>query len=141
MRTETGGVPPVAFDLRKIVIARNVGSLAACRDRRRRRQRPVAVDDEPRIRLRDHRRIENRGEVRSDTARADVPGDVPCELGVVKTERSERTRNSPAGMVANQHERPSAVFAFDAECRRLVIREQSPEFRFDAFFDAIHECD
>ena len=65
-------------------------------------RRPVAVDHEPRVALRDQMRAEQVGELRGDAGDADVPGDVPDELAFGQAEIAERGGNQPAVVVAGE---------------------------------------
>ena len=82
-----GGIAGEAF------IAGNDGRFADARDRTCGVRRPVAVDHQPRIALRDQMRIEMFRQRVGDAGNADVPGDMPCQLVLRQAEIAE-----PRGM-------------------------------------------
>ena len=90
---------------RQAAIARDRRRLAHRDDRGRRLDRPVAVDRQPRIGLQDEERVEPVGQRPGQAFGADVPGDVPPELGGGQAEIAKAARQPPAGMIAGEKER------------------------------------
>jgi len=86
---------PVAFV--QAGITRDRGEFADVRDRGRRIQRAVAVDDEARIILLDQRRAKRVRQKPAETGNADIPGDVPLAFRLGKPKRpSARGMRLPA---------------------------------------------
>jgi hypothetical protein len=61
-------------------------------DRCRRVERPIAIDRQARVRLRDQKRVEQCCEPARDAEHTDVPRDVALELRIGQAERAERAR-------------------------------------------------
>ncbi|MNT64316.1 hypothetical protein D3C72_2022070 [compost metagenome] len=86
-------------------IARHHGVVADLGDQRGRKQRAVAVDQQPRIGLLDCPRIQTLGQCTGGAADADVPADMPVQFGLRQTKIGQRTRHLLAGMIGQQQER------------------------------------
>src|SRR6202035_2067530 len=69
----------------------------------------VAVDHQPRVILCDQWRIQIGGYTLSHRQRSDVPGDMPPEIRLRKTQRCQALRDAPAGMIDGNHEGRPAV--------------------------------
>src|SRR5258705_4796357 len=69
----------------------------------------VAVDHQPRVILCNQWRIQSGGHALSHGQRADVPGDMPLEIRLRKTQRCQALRDAPAGMIDGNHEGRPAV--------------------------------
>ena len=125
IRPEQRRDPCLARRRRDPLVARDRGRIADRRDRRRRVGRPVAVDHEPRIALRDQRRLEGRGEAAGDRLDPDVVGDVALEVLGCQAEVAERARHPAPGVIAGEHERRAAVRPLDMDGLRLIGLEQA----------------
>ena len=117
--------PGLARRRRDALVARDRGRIADRRDRRRHVGRPVAVDHEPRIALRDQRRLERRGQPAGDRLDPDVVGDVALEVLGCQAEVAERARHPAPGVIAGEHERRAAVRPLDVDGLRLIGLEQA----------------
>ena len=93
---------------RQSLIAGNGGGFADQRDRACDMRRPVAVDHQPRIALRDQMGVELLRQLLGDAGNADIPRDVPRQLCLGQAEIAEDGRNQPAVMVAGEQERRAA---------------------------------
>ena len=91
--------------LRETLIAGNRRRLADRRDRACGRQRPVTVDHEPRIALRDQTRAERVRHRFGDAGDADVVGDVAAAFVLVDAEIAQRARNPATVVIAGEKER------------------------------------
>ena len=115
-------------------VAGNIGQLAARDDRAGDIERPIAVDDEPRIRLLDEEGVELLRQLRRNARRTDVPRDMPFAFRGGNAEIAERARNALAGVIADQHERRWRIFARERKRRRFVRREQPIHCRAASMF-------
>ena len=97
--------PRLGLIARQTLITLDGGRLADARDRAWRRRRPVAVDHQPRVALRDQMRIELLCERLGHAGNADVPGDMPRQFVFRQAEIAEHARDQPAVMIASQQER------------------------------------
>jgi hypothetical protein len=93
--------------------------LAGFRDRRLRARRAIAVDDETRIVLLNHRGIERVRYDVADRTTANVPGDVAFAFGFRNPEPTEDARNGIARVISDNQERRSAVFILHGDRCRL----------------------
>jgi len=95
--------------LRQSLIARDRRRLADRRDRACGFERPVAVDHEARIALRDQMCAERVGHRFGHAGDADVVSDVARAFAFVDAEVAQRARNHPAVVIAGEEERRSAA--------------------------------
>ncbi len=86
-------------------VARHGGAVADRGHRVGRGGVAVAVDHQPRVALMDERRVERARERLAERGHADVPADVPRQLGVGQAEPGQRARHPPPAMVADQQQR------------------------------------
>jgi hypothetical protein len=98
--------------------------LADARDRAWRAGWPVAVDHQPRIALRDQVSVELFRQRIGHAGDADIPGDVPGELGFRQPEVAEPARQHPAVMIAGQKERRAAGGIILVNRRCVLASEQ-----------------
>ena len=109
---------------RDAVIAGNHGGLADARDRAGRLRRPVAVDHQPRIALRDQMRVELLRQRIRHAGNADIPGDMPRQLALREPEIAETARDQPAVVVASQKERRAPGRVNFQNRRKILLIEQ-----------------
>src|ERR1700730_9347571 len=102
-------VPRLYRVARQAFVAGNQGRFADARDRTWRARRTIAVDHQPRIALRDQMRVEMFRQRLGDAGNADIPGDMPRQLGCRQPEIAERARDLPAVMIRCQQERRAAL--------------------------------
>src|SRR6202035_4950575 len=102
---EDGAAARLGRLAREIFVAGADGGLAEARDRAWRLRRAVAVDQQPRIALRDQMRAEMSGQRLRDAGDADVPGDVTRQLAFRQAEIAEPARDRLAIMIRCQQER------------------------------------
>src|SRR5260370_39050529 len=88
----------------------------------------VAVDHQPRVILCDQWRIQSGGPALSHGQRADVPGDMPLEIRLCKTQRCKALRDTPAGMIDGNHEGRPAVPPAGKNRGWLVRGQQLPRY-------------
>ena len=108
-----------------VQIAWNDHPLADLRDRGRHPGVPIAIDHQPRIVLRDQRRIERLGHAARQPERSDIPGDVPVQFGRRQSQISKAPRNPRAGMIDHDDEIRPAVPALLEHGGRLVGGQES----------------
>jgi hypothetical protein len=87
------------------LIAGNGRGLADQRDRACHLRRPVAVDHEPRVALRNEMRAERLRQRLCDAGDPDVEGDVAREFFFRQPEMPKHPRDQPAIMIAGEEER------------------------------------
>jgi len=80
----------------------------------------IAIDHQPRIVLCDQRRIECPYDQVSDSQGADVPIDVPLELGRWQSQISKTLGEAPAGVIDHDHEYGSPVSSLLKDRVRLA---------------------
>src|ERR1700744_5585693 len=108
---------------RQSLVAGYDRGFAEQRDRACGPRRAVAVDDEPRIALRDQMRAEHGREPLGDPGDADVPGDVPYELALGPAEIAEPFGDQAAIMIAGKQERRVSARVL-LEYRRYVVNAE-----------------
>ena len=106
-------------------IARNFRRLADQRDRAGAVERPVAVDHEARIALRDQMHVHFTGKPGRDLGNADVPCDVPLQFAGMDAEIAERAGDQAAIMIAGEEERRAAAGIFLKDRRNFVVLKES----------------
>ena len=121
---EDRGSPRADLRCAQSQVARNAGPLTQRRNRAGNVRIAVAVDHEPRIVLGDERSIKRRRNFMGYAEAADVPGNVPFQLGRRHAEVTQLSRNAPARVVNHDDEVRRPLRAPLAEGRRLIRREQ-----------------
>ena len=127
-RSFGGGEHAVAGDLRP---------RAAYDDRVFGFERAIAVDDQPRVRLRYQDRVEPMRQLGRELLGPDVPGDVALEICSGQAQSFQRTRKGPPCVIAREHEGRSSRRQKDLERRRVVVREK----RFERAATQLRELD
>ena len=88
----------------QIPVARDLRMLAHGRYRVMTVDRPIAVDDQARVGLQNQGRVETGREEARHLRGADVPGDVPPELGFLHAQIAEPPRKITAGVLTCEKE-------------------------------------
>ncbi len=96
--------PRIGLLRRDALVAGNDRGFADGRNRARDIRRPVAVDHQPRIALRDQMRTERVRTSLGDTGNPDIPGDMPREFAVGQAEIAKRIRDQSPVVIAGQQE-------------------------------------
>ena len=84
----------------------------------------VAIDHQPRVILRDQRRVQRCRHMARHRQRPDVPGNVTFQFEVLHPQRAERARYAGTCMIHRDHEGARAGDVQCQERRRLIRRQQ-----------------
>ena len=115
-RGMVGGVdlvePPRALRLGEPEIRRHGAPFALAHDQAFRLRRAIAVDDEAGRVGPEQRSVESHREAPGDAERPGIPGDMGRKRVFGKSEGHIRVRDAVRGMIADEDERPGAVWIF-----------------------------